>query len=81
MIGMQEIKLVVLVGVLAMLITPRQDSEQFERTERIETHVEALSIQSSLEKHRVPLGERNVQEVDFVDVNVVGKLPKRQEQQ
>ena len=74
MIGMQEIKLVVLVGVVAMLITPRQDSEQFHRTERIETLVEALSIQSSLEKHRGPSGAENDNQLDFVDVDVVGTL-------
>lgn len=55
---MYEIFLVGVVSAVAILITSFGDRTEFERTERIESHVETLSIQDSLESHREMRGEQ-----------------------
>lgn len=55
---MYEMFLVGAVSTVAILITSVSNRAEFERTERIESHVQTLPIQKSLESQREMRGEK-----------------------
>lgn len=66
---MKEIILVILVAALACLITSFGNQTDFEKTKRMQEHVESLPIQEALNKHKIPTAEENNLICD-VDSNV-----------